>query len=287
MIYYLIYKIGVFIALHLPLKWAYRVAIFFSDLHYIFANKDRANIAANLKAIFPKKSISEIRAIRLAMTRNFAKYLVDFFRFSLLEKDNIKSVVDVVNINYVQEALSKGKGIIAVTAHIGNWELAGVTVALLGYPIGAVALPHRHKRVDNFFNYQRKRKGLIVIPLGHAARHCLNLLRENKIIALAGDRVFNATGILLDFFGLPTYLPQGPAAFSIKTGASIIPGFMIRNPNDTFKLIFEKPIEFSPSGDKAQDKIELTSKYKTIIEDYIRRYPEQWFMFRKFWVDKL
>jgi KDO2-lipid IV(A) lauroyltransferase len=287
MIYYLIYKMGVFIALHLPLKWAYRVAIFLSDLRYIFAYKDRANIAANLRAIFPKKSISKIKAIRLAMTRNFAKYLVDFFRFSLLERDNIKNFVEIVNINYVEEALSKGKGVVVVTAHIGNWELAGVTVALLGYPIGAVALPHRHKSVDNFFNYQRKRLGLIVIPLGHAARHCLNLLHENKIIALAGDRVFNTTGILLDFFGLPTYLPQGPAAFSLKTGASIIPGIMIRNPNDTFKLIFEKPIEFHPSGDKGQDIIQLTCKYKKIVEDYICRYPEQWFMFRKFWVDKL
>lgn len=286
MIYYLIYKIGIFVALHLPLKWAYRVAIFVSDLHYLFAGKDRANVAANLRAIFPNKSLSEIRSIRLAMARNFAKYLADFFRFTLLEKEDIKKMVEIEGLHYIDEALVKGKGAIILTAHIGNWELAGVAVGLLGYPLAAVALPHRHKSVDNFFNSQRQRKRMMVIPLGRAARHCLNFLHGNKIIALAGDRVFNTTGILLDFFGLPTHLPEGPAAFSLKTGAPIIPGFMTRNPDDTFKLIFEKPIEFHPCGDKDKDIIQLTSKCKAIIEDYIRRYPEQWFMFRKFWVDK-
>ena len=283
MIYYLIYKLGVFIVPHLPLKLAYKIGIFLSDLHYLFAKKDRANVTANLKAIFPDKSLSEIKSIRLKVFRNFSKYLVDFFRFSLLDKENIKRIISVENLHYVDEALAKGKGAIALTAHIGSWELGGVTMAVIGYSIGAVALPHHHKSVDNFFNYQRRRKGLIVIPLGRAARHCLNLLRENKIVALAGDRVFNATGVLTDFFGLPTYLPEGPAAFSLKTGAAIIPTFTVRNPDDTVKLIFEEPIEYHPCGDKDKDLTQLSTKCKVIIEDYIRRYPEQWFMFRRFW----
>ncbi len=287
MIYCLTYKIGRFIALHLPLKLAYKIAIIFSDVRYLFAGKDRANVAANLKAIFPDKSPKELKSIRLAMFRNFAKYLVDFFRFSLLDKEYIKKNILVVNTDYIDEALIRGKGVIAITAHLGNWELAGVTTALLGYPIGAVALPHRHKSVDVFFNSQRQKKGLIVIPLGRAARQCLELLRENKMIALAEDRVFNAAGMLTDFFGLPTRLPVGPAAFSLKTGAPIIPGFMLRNPDDTFKLVFEKPIEFYPSGDKDKDLRDLLFKCKAVIEDYIRRYPEQWFMFRKFWVQGL
>ncbi len=285
MFYYLIYKIGAFIALHLPLKLAYKVATLFSDLHYLFAKEDRANVIANLKAIFPNKSPSEIKSIRLTMFRNFAKYLVDFFRFPLLDKEYIKRSVHIVGTHYIDKALAEGKGVIALTAHIGNWELAGVTTSLLGYPVGAVALPHRHKSVDNFFNYQRQRKGMAVIPLGRAARHCLELLRENKMLALAGDRLFNPGGILMDFFGLPAYLPEGPAAFNLKTGAPIIPGFMLRNPDDTFRLIFEKPIEFQPCGDKSKDLIQLTSKCKAVIEGYIRRYPEQWFMFRKFWTE--
>lgn len=284
MIFYLIYKIGVFIALHLPLKLAYRLAIFVSDLHHLFAGKDRANVTANLKIIFPHKHPSEIKSIRLAMSRNFAKYLVDFFRFSLLDKNNIKTIARTVNLHYVDQGLAMGKGIIFLSAHLGNWELGAALIALLGYEIGAVVLPHRHKSVDDFFNSQRQKKGEQVISVGRAAHQCLKMLRENKTIALAGDRVFNTGGVFLDFFGLPARLPEGPAVLSLRTGAAIIPVFMLRNPDDTFKLIFEKPIEYQPRGDKQKDLMQLTAKCGTIIEDYVRNYPEQWFMFRKFWV---
>ncbi len=273
--------------IHLPLKLAYNLAIFLSDVHYLFAAKDRANVTANLRAIFPHKGHAEIKTIRLTMFRNFAKYLADFFRFSLLNKECIKERIDIVNRDYVDKTLARGNGAIILTAHIGNWELGGVAMGLAGYPIGAVALPHRHKKVDIFFNSRRQKNRLLVIPLGRAARCCLNLLRENKILALVGDRTFNpSSGILTNFFSLPAYLPEGPAAFSLKTGASIIPGFVVRRPDNRLQLIFEKPIEFHPCGKKNDDLRQLTSKCGSIIENYIRRYPEQWFMFRKFWVER-
>jgi len=178
---YFLYRIGQFIALSVPLKMAYGIAVFFSDLHYLFADKDRRNVKANLKAIFPGKSGRHIRVIRLRMTRNFAKYLADFFRFEKINKEYIKKYVRLENIHYLDEALSKGRGAIALTAHLGNWELGGVVISLLGYPFYAVARPHKNKKVDDFFNFQRGRKGLKVIPLGKAVRACLNLLKENKI----------------------------------------------------------------------------------------------------------
>lgn len=285
MIFYLIYKIGALIALCLPLKLAYKIAVLCSDLHYIFAYKDRATVTANLRAIFPDKSPSEINSLRLETFRNFAKYLVDFFHLPRLNKQNLEKTIRIANLGYIDEALSKGKGVITLTAHIGNWELGGVAMALSGYQIGAVALPHRHKSVDDFFNARRRQKGVIVMPLGRAARDCLKLLQENKIIALVGDRIFNTVGVQTEFLGLPSYLPAGPAAFSLKTGAPIIPGFIIRNPDEKFSLIFEKPIQYTPTGDRDKDILQIVSKYKTIIEDYIRRYPGQWLMFRKFWAE--
>lgn len=281
---YFLYKIGQFIALHLPLKIAYKVAVFCSDLHYIFADKDRRTVKENLKVIFPEKSEREIRKIRIRMFRNFAKYLVDFFRFEKLDKEYIKKNIRIENIHYFDEALSHGKGVIILSAHLGNWELGGVVVALLGYPFWAVALPHKDKRVDNFFNFQRERKGMKVIPLGRAVRTSLNLLKENKVLGLAGDRDFTANGIVLDFFGKAALLPEGAAAFSLKTGASIVPGFMLRNKDDSFTLSIEKPLEFTPTGNKDRDLRELILTYKVIFEDYIRRFPDQWYMFRKFWI---
>lgn len=281
---YLLYRIGQFIALSLPLKLSYKLAIFFSDLHYIFADKDRLATKENLKVIFPEKSLKEIYRLRLWIFRNFAKYLVDFFRFERLNLEYIKKNIRIENIGYFDEALSKGKGVIVLTAHLGNWELGGVVVALLGYPFWVVALPHKHKMVNNFFNRQRESKGIKVIPLGKAVRASLNVLKENGVLALAGDRDFTEKGIILDFFGKPAFFPEGPAAFSLKTGAAIVPCFMVRNKDDSFTLRIEKPLEFIPTGNREEDLREIITRYKAIFEDYIRRYPDQWYMFRRFWI---
>jgi KDO2-lipid IV(A) lauroyltransferase len=284
MLNYLLYRIGQFIALHLPLKLGYKLAVFISDVHYIFADKDRWAVKENLRVIFPEKSNTEIRSIRIKMFRNFAKYLVDFFRFEKIDEEYIKNNIRIENIRYFEEALSRGKGVIVLTAHLGNWELGGVVIALCGYPFWVVALPHKDKRVNNFFNSQRESKGIKVIPLGKAVRKSLDVLKENKILALVGDRDFTEKGVILDFFGKAALFPQGPAAFSLKTGASILPGFMLRNVDDTFTLRIEKPLEFKPTGNKENDLRELITIYKIIFEDYIRKYPDQWYMFRRFWI---
>ncbi|MBN1913442.1 MAG: lysophospholipid acyltransferase family protein [Candidatus Omnitrophica bacterium] len=281
---YILYKIGSFIALSLPLKAAYRLAIFISDINYFFAYKDRRAVKENLMSIFPHKPPREICRIRLSMFRNFAKYLVDFFRFSELGSGYVAKNVRFENAHLLDEGLSKGKGVIIVTAHIGNWELGGVACAILGYPIWAVALPHKHKKVDDFFNAQRENRGLKVIPLGKAARMCLSVLSENKILALVGDRDFNENNLVLDFFGRPTYLPRGPALLALKTGSVIVPGFTLRNQDDTFTVRFDSPIEVDPSGESEKVLRALVNSYKTIIESYISRYPDQWFMFRRYWI---
>ena len=105
------------------------------------------------------------------------------------------------------------------------------------------------------------------------------------MVALVGDRDFTEKGIVIDFFNKPMHFPEGPAALSLMTGASIIPGFMLRNPDDSFTLRIEKPVEFKPCGDKKKDLADLIKVYKNIIEDYIRKYPDQWYVFRRFWVE--
>lgn len=281
---YILYRLGQFIALSLPLECAYFVAQLICSLQYFLAKKDRDTVGENLRVIFPDKSIREIRRLRRAVFRNFAKYLVDFFRFSKLDPDYIEKNIRVENKEYLDAALANGKGVITLTAHLGNWELGGVVISLLGYPFSAVALPHKDKQVDAFFNRQRQSKGVKVIPLGKAVKQCLNILKHNEVLALVGDRDFSEKGIILDFFGKPTFFPEGAAAFSLKTQAAIVPGFMVRNANNSFTLRFEKPLEFTACGDKKNDISNLIRHYKATFEDYIRRYPDQWYMFRRFWI---
>jgi KDO2-lipid IV(A) lauroyltransferase len=287
MLIYLLYRAGQFIALHLPLKAVYAIAVFISELHYICAPADRQGVYHNLKTIFPEKDEREIRRIRIDIFRNFAKYLVDFFRYPLLSLEYINSKVSVENRHYLDEALLRGKGAVILTAHIGNWELGGVIIAKLGYPFWAVALAHKDKRINSFFDRQRESMGINVIPMQFALRRGLRLLKENNFIALLGDRDFTRNGgVPVDFFGKKALLPQGPAILALKSGAAIVPGYLVRNADDTFRLCFEKPI-YSPSssGEDGQDILKLLDECKGRIENWIKHYPGQWYVFRKFWVE--
>jgi len=282
---YYTYRCGQFLALALPLKLVYSFASFLAQAYYFLAFRDRRFVKANLRVIFPEKSNRQLRKISRMVFRNFAKYLVDFFRFEKLNRQYIDKNIKLENLHFFDETLAKGKGVVVLTAHLGNWELGGVVLAQLGYPFWAVALPHKNKKVNDFFLAQRNRKGVKVIAMGKAVRSCITEIKNNHMVALVGDRDFSEKGMMIDFFGRPTHFPEGPAALSLMTGASIVPGFMLRNPDDSFTLRIEKPIEFTPSGDKAKDLADLIGVYKIIIQDYIRKYPEQWYVFRRFWVE--
>ncbi|MDD5561321.1 MAG: lysophospholipid acyltransferase family protein [Candidatus Omnitrophica bacterium] len=283
MLSYYFYRFGQFIALVLPLRLVYLIAVLLADLHYLFAFRDRRLVKANLKIIFPEKENRLLRKTSRMVFRNFAKYLVDFFRFEKLNRSYIDKNIKLKNLHYFDQALASGKGVIVLTAHLGNWELGGVVLAQLGYPFWAVALSHKNTKVNGFFVAQRARKGVNVIAMGKAIRSCISEIRNNHMVALVGDRDFTEKGIVIDFFNKPTHFPEGPAALSLMTGAAIVPGFMLRNPDDSFTLSIEKPVEFKPTGDKGKDLVNLVKAYKEIFEDYIRSYPDQWYVFRRFW----
>ncbi len=283
MVSYISYKIGEALSLSLPLKAAYSLAVFLSNLRYFFAAKDRKIVTENLKAIFPEKDEREIAGIRLRLFHNFAKYLVDFLRFKNLDMEYIRNKVKIVNLDGLDGEIKKGKGVILVTAHLGNWELGGVVLSMVGYPISTVALSHKSKVVTDFFNAQRENKGLKVFILGDAAKGCIRSLKGGQLLALVGDRDFTDGGRVTPFFGRPSLLPEGPAVLSLHTSSPIIPGFMLRKEDDSFELILEKPLNYAPTGDKSKDLDNLISEYKSIFEKYIRSYPDQWYMFRRFW----
>lgn len=284
MIFYILYKIGYFLATILPLKAAYSLAKRISGLQYFFANNDRKSVSQNLGIIL-KKDPKECQELALKTFRNFGLYLVDFFRMQKLTIEDIKKRVIVEGIENIDNVLKSGRGAIILTCHIGNWEMGGVTMAMMGYDISAVALNHRYKNINDFFIKQREEKGLKVIPLNHVMKSCISALRRNGLLALAGDRDFTNNGIIVDFFGMPTSIPKGPAMFSLKTNSPIVPGFFVRKDTFSYKLIFTSPIELKEEPGVSQDEIirKGTERFVSVMEKYIRMHPEQWLVFRRFW----
>ncbi|MCD6539931.1 MAG: lysophospholipid acyltransferase family protein [Candidatus Omnitrophica bacterium] len=282
MVNYFLYRIAKFLAIILPRKISYSLASFLAQLRFYFSPRDRKAVIYNIKRVVGQSSEKDIRQISKKVFINFGKYLVDFFRFSKLDEGFIKKYVKIRNLNYLDEALSQFSGAIALTAHLGNWELGGAIVGKLGYPLYVIALPHQNPKVNRFFDSQRNLCGVEVIPVGLALRKCFRILKNKKIIALLGDRDFGKDGLSLKFCTRLASIPQGAAVFSIKTKVPVIPAFFIRNLDDTFSLIFEKPILPFDSQGRLRDKEKLLKEYVRIIEDYVRRYPEQWYMFQPF-----
>lgn len=284
MIFYILYRIGYFLSNILPLKLAYSLAKRVSDIQYFLSDKDREMVAGNLH-IITKKDINECRKIARRVFRNFGLYLVDFFRMSGMSLEDIKKRVKIEGIENVDRALKRNKGGIVLTCHIGNWEMGGVAMAMLGYDISAVALNHKYKSINDFFIKQREEKGLKVIPIDHIMKRCVSALRGNGLLALVGDRDFTNNGVVMDFFGMPTSIPKGPALFSLKTDSPIIPGMLIRQDTFNYKLIFSAPIEVkeTPGMDKEEIIEEAIKKIVVVMEETIKAHPEQWLIFRKFW----
>src|SRR3989338_7949887 len=227
MFFYILYRIGYFFANALPLKFAYSLAKRVSDIQYFFSTKDREIVAQNL-SIITKKDIKECRKLARKVFRNFGLYLVDFFRMPNLTIEDIRKRVEIQGIENIESVLRQGKGGIILTCHIGNWEMGGVVMAMLGYDMSAVALNHKHKKINDFFIKQREKKGLKVIPINFIMKSCVSTLRRKGLLALVGDRDFTNNGIVMDFVGMPTTIPKGPAMFSLKTDSPIIPGVFVR-----------------------------------------------------------
>jgi len=280
---FFLYRVGIFIALNTPLKIAYRIACFVSTLYRLISIEDNRALSENIRVIFPDIDKKSLENIKNAIFANFGKYLVDFFRFSLIDKGYIDKYVKIEGRHFLDKALTRGKGVIMSSAHLGNYELGGLVLSAMGIPIDVVALKHRHEKVDVFFTQQRLKKGIGVIPVGTAVRRCFKSLNQNRAVALVCDRDYFDNGYPVFFFNKKTIIPKGPAIFSRRHNCPIVPVFMVRNQDDTFTLKILKPIEPVITDNEQADLMDITKRVIIVIEQMIKEYPQQWFVFKRFW----
>lgn len=284
---YYLYRFARSLVNRLSLATSYKLGIIISDIQYVCSFRDRRAVRNNLQKILPPGA--DLAAMTREVFRNFGKYLVEFLRMDgMVNQDFIARRVKIENIDRIARALEKGKGAIIMTAHIGNWELGAVLLNMLGYPLMAVTLPHKERPVNDLFNHQREVHGITVVATHNAIRKCMEQLKSNKIIAIVGDRDFTVKGgELIDFLGAKALIPKGAAIFSKKTGAPIIPTFLIREPDGTFRLSILEPMfppkEVDEGGLPEEEAIRrIMRRYLAVVEDQIRRYPTQWMLFREF-----
>jgi len=279
---YYLFLLGRFIALNLPRSAGYTIAKLLARLKFYFSKKDRKILSFNLSPVLKDKR--KAKKIVKKIFENFALYLVDFFRFSKIDMNFVKKYVKVKGLNLVKKMFSEEKRIIAFTAHLGNYELGAALTSLLGCKICAVALPHRDKRLTRFFNFQRGIFGIEVVLTGKGIKRCFKALKEGKVVAFVGDRNFSHSGRKVKIFGKDCIIPRGPIFLSLRADAYIVPSFLIRKKEKFYELIFETPI--SPfKGERKKSEDEIAQECALVLEKYIRKYPEQWYIFERFWLE--
>lgn len=283
---YFLYRIGKFLSLNLPLKITYRLAEILGTLYYLLSKRDRRVVTDNIKVVLNQtgNTLKVYRTSQMVFT-NFARYLVELFRTSKIDLKYIKKYIKIEGRENLDKALNLGKGVLLVSAHLGNWELGAIVLSMLGYSINVVAWTHKNRLINDFFLQQRQSKGVKVIPLGTGIRKVFSGLKNNESIGFLGDIDYTnpQVGVRVKFFGRDTVMPQGPAAFSLRTACPIVPLFMLREKDNKFRFVLEEPIIYEPKESWEYDLTALTQSLTKAIETYITLYPGQWFMLRRRW----
>jgi KDO2-lipid IV(A) lauroyltransferase len=270
----------------LPRPWLYWVAHRLSDFNHRFDRRGRQAVRDNLRVILgPQAPEQRVRFEARWVFRNFGKYLAEFFGYKRFGAKFIDTYVDIIGQEYVDEALARGNGAILNTAHLSNWEIGAAAFARKGYSLTAVAQMHPEPDVNELFRRQRASRGYFVMPVEGAFRRCVQSLRDNKVVCFVGERNIGEGGIEVEFMGRPCLFPQGPARIAIASGAPLLPGFVIRRPNDSFAIVMEPPIEKPDVRDRREAARIMTQKFADVVALYIRRFPAQWGVFFKVWSD--
>ena len=280
------YMAAAFLSTAFPRRLSYCIGCHMAEVFCRHDERGRRAVEANLRTIlgFKGQTLTDDELDRQVCEtfRQFGKYIVDFFRYTRLSRKKIDRLIEIESLQYLEGASSRGKGVILVGAHLGSWEIGGAIVSALGYPANAVVLPQTDKRTNALFQRCRERRGMKVIPFGHAARALLHALRAGETVALMADRDYSGRSDLAQFFGRQVRLPTGPARLAVKTGAPIVPTFILRQADDRFLLRFHPPI--NPDGPASTDVVR--ARICDVLQQEISNHPNQWFMFDDFWSGK-
>jgi KDO2-lipid IV(A) lauroyltransferase len=278
---YVLYETGGILARIVPLPVSYFIAVALADLNFFLNPRSRRAVFLNLRRVLgDSANEKELKKTAKRTFRNFSLFIVDFLRFPKVSAKSIIATVDTNMVHVVREEICEGKGVILLGAHVGNWELGGAILSLNGLPLSVVAMPHTNEFIDRFFVRRRTTKGISVVSRSHAASELLCSLRRGECIAILGDRNVLGPGMKTEFFGSPAMLPYGHVVLSLRTGAPIVPGFVVRERGSRFKFYVEDPIR-PRSGDGAFE--DLMHRCISVMEKYVRRFPDQWFTFEPIW----
>ncbi len=265
----------------------YRLALLIGDaigiLAFSVVRIRRDVTLTNLKRSFGNLySDSDYRKIGSRAYRNIAKGMIEYGLFPSLKRKKLDQFLSIDGIENLQKIKDNCKGAVLITGHFGSWELMGAYIAQSGWPIDYLVGEQHNLKVNKIMNDHRSMFGIGLIEMGVAARGVFKAVRAGRMVAMLSDQDAGTDGVVVNFLGRPASTPKGPAAFSIKTGAPLVTGVIVRD-GLRQKIIVKPPLDIKLTGDKEEDIRLVTQAYTDILAKFITEYPDHWFWPHRRW----
>jgi phosphatidylinositol dimannoside acyltransferase len=258
----------------LPRPIRFLIATALGELLFLILPGKRSATLANVRQVLgPDARPEEVLLVAKRSFRNYAKYLSEFTHLPRWSEEDMERLIDSVSgWEHIEEALADGKGVIFVTPHFGNWDVAGW---YFGKRHAFYALVQGWRRA----------KHITIIPVANAARGVMRALHAGGLVALVADRPTHAQGdgARVRFFGEWTRVPAGAAHFALKTGAPVVATGVWRTPTNTYAAFALPPLRFDKTSDPHLDVDSAMQRIMERLEIVIRAHPDQWYMFRRMW----
>lgn len=241
-------------------------------------------VERQIAAAFPHLSPTEVRDLSARSYESLGRTSIETAVLPGTSPEAVIARVErVEGWHHVDAALALGKGIIAVTGHLGNWEFAGAYVAARGVPVDAVTRGAANKLFEAYITRTRQEIGMEVIHDKDAVRRAPRALRENHLVALVADHdALGLASTFVPFFGRPAKTPRGPAVFALRFGAPVLLMICVRQPSGRYAF-FVEPVEVTLTGDRDTDVDAIVLRYTQMLEQKVREYPAQYFWQHRRW----
>jgi KDO2-lipid IV(A) lauroyltransferase len=268
----------------LPFSVAGRVGAFLGTAAYRVTGFRKNLTLENLRHAFPDMTEKERQRIAAAAYRNYGISVIEMIWAAHQPASELVGLVRLPDRTAFERGLAAGKGLIVVSAHFGNWELLVHSVRLrIGIPLHIIVQRQSNAYIDHAIDKGRRRHGNTTIPMGPSAREALSALRNGAVLGVLADQSGPKESEFVTFFGRPAATHRGVAAFSLKTGAPLVLGLPIRQPDGTYEVIFEE-IDRGGLDRYSEENIrELTARHVAALERFIRKYPDHWLWMHKRW----
>jgi Kdo2-lipid IVA lauroyltransferase/acyltransferase len=276
----------IFAALRLvPLTAAMRMGQALGAIAYFSAGDLRRTGQRNLALALSEKNEIERTLILRACFASLGRTLGLFSHFATASPESIRSLVDARGLEHLDSARKEGRGVILFTGHLGAWELTSFALSVLGRPLSFLVRRIDNPAVERLIDQSRVRFGNQTLDKLSAARSMVKILRSGEVLGLLLDlNTLDDEAIFVDFFGVPASTNFMVAKLALRTQSPIIPIFAPWDKaQKKFVLQIEPPISMERTGNEELDVRRLTEKLSLIIEDVIKRYPDQWLWIHKRW----